>query len=254
MFRQKLERILTKICIYGGLLFLILQLSSCYPSLGYPFRILTRPFNQAFFAKKTNETFGPLQETYEDYKDPHPNQIITVNGHKIKKTFVKIYRATGYVAWVDQNDALIKSWYLAAGNTKVEGLYDSVAPIDLSLVFGKTAEKENVKKIKFSHSENFLSAEIPHGVYYDDKDVTNIHVIPASRTIKKALKNINRGEIVSIVGYLTDWSGTDDLSYAEFQTARYAGEISKQRIGGQVSGLCKQLLLTKIILNGYVYE
>ena len=253
MYRT-LKKIIKKILFYGGLLFLTLQISSCYPSVGYPFRMIMRPFNQAFFAKKSDKPLGDLKETYEDYTDPHPNQLITVNGHKIQKTFVKIYRATGYVAWVDQNDALIKAWYLASGNVDGSTLYHDVAPIDLSLVFGKTAEKENLKKIKFSHSENFLSAEIPYGVYYDDKDVTNIHVIPSSNVIKKALKNINRGEIVYVEGYLTDWKGTGDLSYATYNTARYAGEISEYISGGQKAGLCKQLFLTKLILNGYIYE
>ncbi len=254
MFRQKLERILTKISIYGVLFFFILQLSTCYPSVGYPFRMIIRPINQAFLAKKTNTPLGDLKETYEDYTDPHPSQLITVNGHKIQKTFVKIYRATGYVAWVDQNDALIKSWYLASGNVDGSTLYHEVAPIDLSLVFGKTAEKENLKKIKFSHIENTLETYILPGGYYDSKEVTNIHIIPSSNVIKKALKNINRGETIYVEGYLTDWKGTGDLSYADYNTARYAGEVSEYISGGQKADLCKQLFLTKLILNGYIYE
>ena len=249
-----IKEFLTKAIFYAGLLFLILQISSCYPSVGYPFRMMIRPINQVFLAKKADKPLGDLKEIYEDYKDPHPNQLITVNGHKITKTFVKIYRATGYVAWVDQNDALIKSWYLASGNVEGEALYDSVAPIDLSLVFGKTAEKENLKKIKFSHRENFLSAEATHDAYYDNKEVTNIHVIPASKVLKKALKNINRGEIVYVEGYLTNWRGTGDLSYADYNTAQYAGESSKYISYGNKADLCKQLFLTKLILNGYVYE
>lgn len=252
---RKIERILTKTIIYGGLLFLILQLSTCYPSIGYPFRMVMRPINQHFYGKKINHEPILLQETYTPYKDPHPDQILKINGYNIKKTFVSIYRATGRVVWVDQNDALIKSWYLSAGNEEVEGLYDTVAPIDLSLVFGKTAEKENLKKITFSHSENFLSAEWrDYNVYYDPKEMTNIHVIPASPSIKKVLKSINRGDIISIVGYLTDWRGTGKLAHADFKTARFAGEISKDRIGGQASTLCKQLYLMKITLDGYEYE
>lgn len=255
-FQKKIKKLFTKTLIYGGLLFFILQLSTCYPSMGYPFRMIMRPVNQSLFGKKTNSQPAILQETYTDYKDPHPNQILTVNGYKIQKTFVKIYRATGHVLWVDQNDALIKSWYLASGSTKAEGLYDNVAPIDLSLAFGKTAEKGNIEKIDFDHSENFLHASYDpsDNVYYDNDDVTNIHVIPASRTIKSVLKNLNRGDIVSIVGYLTDWRGTGELSNITFETARFAGEESKIIMGGQKAGLCKQLYLMKITLNGYDYE
>jgi len=256
LFSKKIKKFFTKTIIYGGLLFLILQLSTCYPSIGYPFRMIMRPINQSLYGKKTNAQSPILEETYTEYKDPHPNQILTINGYKIQKTFVKIYRATGRVVWLDQNDALVKSWYLAAGNTKVEGLYDSVAPIDLSLVFGKTAEKENIQKIDFDHSENFLHASYDpsDNVYYDNEDVTNIHVIPASRTIKSVLKNLNRGDIISVVGYLTDWRGTGELSDVTFETARYKGEESKMIMGGQKAGLCKQLYLMKITLNGYDYE
>lgn len=252
-----LAGILTKTIFYGGLLFLTLQVSSCYPSVGYPFRMIMRPINQVFLAKKTDEPLGQLKETYEDYTDPHPKQLITVNGYKIQKTFVKIYRATGYVAWIDQNDALIKSWYLSAKNIEGEELYDNVAPIDLSLVFGKTADKQNLKRLKFSHSENLLMTEaIDPKAYIDTKEISNIHVIPTSRILKKVLKNINRGETVYIEGYLTDWSGTDNLSHVKFNTSKYPGEISPEIYGGfgKQTTLCKQLFLTKLILNGYIYE
>ena len=244
LFAKKIKKLFPKIIIYGGLLFLILQLSTCYPSVGYPFRMIMRPINQSLYGKKTNTQSPILEETYTPYKDPRPNQTLTINGYKIQKTFVKIYRATGRVVWVDQNDALIKSWYLAAGNTKAEGLYDSVAPIDLSLVFGKTADRENLKTIKFKHSDNMLQVKYSPYSYFNPKDLTEIYVIPTTYAIKRAVKTINRGDIVSVVGYIANWQGTDNLSDVKFESAQYPRESKNY----------KYLFVTKLILNGYLYE
>lgn len=245
-----------KITIWCILLFFLVQLSSCYPSLGWPIRTVFRPINQILFGTKTNHKETVLSEYYEDYKDSHPNQVVTINGYKIKKTFVKKYHATGYVAWVDINDALLKEWYLSASSGEGKYLYTAVAPIDLSLIFGRTAEPENVKKLDFYHEENMLGIYIPAGAYYNQKETTNIHVIPATPVIKRILRSLHRGDIVTVSGYLTDWSGTGNLSYAQFETARTPTDVHKTSLyGGRAgAGLCKQLYLTEITLNGYVYK
>lgn len=253
---MRIKELKFKIVVWSVLLFFLVQLSSCYPSLGWPIRTFFRPINMILFGKKVEQKEQPLAEYYEDFKDAKPNQVVTFNGYKIRKTFVKKYQATGYVAYLDVNDALIKSWYLGAGNEASKYLYTAVAPIDLSLVFGKTANPENLKKIKFSHGENILYARSKsHEAYYDVKEVTNIHVIPATPVIKRVLRSLHRGDIVTVHGYLTDWGGTGDLDWIYFETARTPSDIHTDALyGGKIAQKCKQLYLTKIILNGYEYE
>ncbi len=235
-----LKKIIKKTIIYGSLLFLILEISSCDPSMGYPLRAISRPINQILFAKKTNEPLGPLKETYEAYTDPRPNQIITINGQKIKKTFVNIYRATGYVLYSDRNDNFFRHLI----NNEKNNLRDDISLIDMYLVFGKTADRENLKTIKFKHSDNMLQVKYSPYTYFNPKDLTEIYVIPTTYAIKRAVKTINRGDIVSVVGYIANWQGTDNLSDVKFESAQYPRESKNY----------KYLFVTKLILNGYVYE
>lgn len=250
-FRKKIKKLTFKFLLFLILFFMLTQLSSCFPSFGYPIRLINRPILQTIHGTKVDKDETVLKETYTDYNDPKPNQIVTWEGYKIKKTFVKIYRATGIVVYVDPNDSLIKSWFYSHLGKDGQYLYDAIAPVDLSLAFGKTAEPDNLKKIKFSHYENSLIASFNGAdVYYNGSDVTNIHVIPATSVIEKVVKNLNRGDKVSIVGYLTNWQGTEALSSAKFNTATYAGEISPD----SSAGLCKQLYLMEVIVNGYKYQ
>lgn len=250
--KKKAKRFAFKGVLYLICFFMLTQLASCFPSFGYPIRMINRPILQAFHGIKADSEKLTLKETYTDYKDPHPNQIMHWEGYEIKKTFVKIYRATGIVVYVDPNDALLKSWFYSHLNKKVQTLYDAIAPVDLSLVFGKTAEPDNLKKLKFSHYENMLRIQPKtRDAYYNSADVTNIHVIPANSVIEKVVKNLHSGDTISVVGYLTDWSGTGELADADFKTSRFAGEMTPESPN---VGLCKQLYLMEITLNGYTYK
>lgn len=233
-------------------LFLLTQISSCYPLIGYPLRAVNRPLNQHFLGKPAKEPFTELKEIFTPFKDPHPNSRHIWGGYPIQKTFVKHYQAKGTVLYVDINDALIKGWYLA-GKSESSKMYKKVAPVDLSIAVGKTGQPENVRNLNIGHEENGLFISYTNA-YYSEKEVENIHVIPATPKLTKVLKNLQKYDIVYIEGFLVNWGGTGELSRTKFNTAQYAGQISHQRAGGVETGLCLQLYLTKIIFNGHIYQ
>lgn len=255
VLKRKLEALSWRVLWWGVALFFLVQLSSCYPTLGYPIRMVMRPINQTLYGKKVNVDQSVLAETYVPYNDPKPKEYVEWAGHRLRKTFVIQYKGTGRVVWLDSNNAMIKAWFLSAGNEESARMYKEVAPFDLSLVFGKTGAKENMKYLEFSHEENCLfSRKIDPRGYFDKKDITNIHIIPATKSIKQVVEHLQWDDIVTVEGYLTDWQGTGSLSFAKYDTARKSDDVSKYLMGGRRAGLCKQLYLTKIILNGYEYR
>ena len=255
MLKRKLQSLSWKALWLGIALFFLIQLSSCYPTLGYPIRMVMRPVNQTLYGKKVNVNQSVLAETYIKYNDPKPKEYVEWGGHRLRKTFVIQYKGTGRVVWLDSNNAALKAWFLSAGNEESAHMYKEVAPFDLSLVFGKTGAKENMQYLEFSHEENVLfSRKIDPRGHYNRNEITNIHVIPATPTIKKVVAHLQWDDIVTVEGFLTDWQGTGNLSFAKYETARTADAISDERVGGKQTGLCKQLYLTKIILNGYEYK
>ena len=240
-----LKKIIKRTIIFGGLLFLVFEIVSLDPTLGYPLHIASRYINQSLFAKKTDEPLGPLQSIYEDYTDPHPNLVITINGRKIQKTFVKIYRATGTVLYSKQNDGLFNRLI----SCEKQNLRNSISPVALYLALGKTGSKENLRTLQVKHSQNTFQIRISPYSYFDPKELDQIFLIPTTYALKKAIRNINSGEIISITGYLANWQGTDDLSYAKFTSVQSPEKTKEKPLSNY-----KYLFLTKLILNGYVYE
>lgn len=239
-------------------LFLLLdQVGACSQTVRWPLVMIRRPFYQILYA--TGQQKIPLSEkkqVYTDYQDPNPKSKIHLRGYDILKTFVVHYQGYGKVGYLDTNDSLIKGWYLSSMNKKNSWTYKKVAPYDLLIVFGRMAEPVNFDNIEFNHGENIGFIRIKKkGIYWNTKDYENIHVIPANNRILKGVSLLHHGDDVYLEGYLIDWDSVDspreDLYY---QTARRSGDFSKQLAGGQRTLLCFQLYLTKLILNGYVYQ
>lgn len=55
-------------------------------------------------------------------------------------------------------------------------------------------------------------------------------------------------------GYLVHIKGLGNDKNFELKSALTAGEISHQKAGGQTTGLCRIIYLTKITFDGYIFE
>lgn len=249
--KRYFQRIITVVIIY-----LILdQLAACSPLIRWPLVTAKRPIYQLLYSVGEEEI--PLKEmerVYTPYKDPHPYQVIELNGQKISKTFVTYFRSYGRIAYLDTNDALIKGWFLSSGNKEKAWLYKKVVPYDMSIAYGQLAQPKIFNQVKFGHEENV-------GFIFSDRvkinlnEFDNIHILPANKRIRQIVSVLKKGDEVYLEGFLTDWdSPTVPREKQWYKTARYVGEKSHQRAGGRLSGLCYQLFLTKIILNGHVYK
>ena len=135
-------------------------------------------------------------------------------------------------------------------------MYDAVVPVDVSVIHGATAGESNWRKIKFSHEERLLwsSYLFKDNPIYNRDEINNNHVIPANQNILRALRIAKIGEPIYMEGYLIDWTGTGKYADYKFNTAVTPGEISKEKAAGLITGLCRQIFVTKIAFDGYAFQ
>lgn len=215
--------------------------------------VLRRPAYQYWYGQPAALPEDTPQEESIVPLDEENWQAAKVGEYEILFRRRRQYAVLGRVVFVDHYDGWLKTWYLSAGRKAVK-LYNAVAPFDLSIIHGETAADGNWQKIDFDHEERALLWRYASGVRADSREINNNHSIPASENVRAALKILRAGEKVYAEGYLVDWKGSGEFAQVEFDTALEAGEISKQRLGGSLTGLCRQFLITKIVFDGYVFE
>ena len=178
------------------------------------------------------------------------------NGYPVTRVFKKKYALSGMLTYHDDNTTFWKKYFENSGN-EIGRTYNRIASHDLTIVWGKMAAPDNLKKIKFVHELNGVMYSCKESdCYVDGAEINNFHIIPANKRIDKALSALptSRKVPIYVEGYLTNWYGTGDYQYLTMETALDSHTISRQKSGGQRTGLCYQLYLTKFVYDGYVFE
>ena len=208
------------------------------------------------FGKPTNIIHTDTSESFEELGNL-PWQQTTINGYQIKYRLRAKYHIIGRIIWIDWNDGLINTWYHSAGKQGTK-LYNAIATVDISIAHGATSDPDNLRKIKFSHSERALNYTY---LYKDNpiinhSEINNNHVIPASFAIRQAIAIMKKGDIAEFEGYLMDWQGTGKFSWFNIETATKSGDIHTRQLYGGIpgAGMCRQFYVTKIIYNGRLYQ
>ncbi|MBE6449446.1 MAG: hypothetical protein E7013_01940 [Alphaproteobacteria bacterium] len=218
---------------------------------------------QSFFGKPYSEELAISDnEVYIDLPEDS-FRTTTIAGHRIKFKLLKIYQSTGRVIYVDRYTNPIGKSFRDADESGTTRIYDEVVPQDITFVVGEFAKHP---KIKGSHEYRSggldYDDEYTYGIYRKyahlyDTHLTNIHTIAASAAVQKGLDILKAGDVATLEGYLIYWeTRLPDGYIMDFKSAVYAGEKhTKQKYGGISGvGLCKQLLLTKIVFDGYTFE
>ncbi len=125
-----------------------------------------------------------------------------VNGYEADITFKAEYEIEALVVHTKRYDS------------KVSG---ALAPVDLALAWGKTAEYNDRINFHWSQSGrwyswhvNDLDELIPVGdVENVEKSSSNNHIIPADNNVKTTVLKIRRGDRVKLKGYLVDVDASD---------------------------------------------
>ena len=222
--------------------------------IGWDF-ILKKPFYQQLYGVPTNEK---LEIWNRDVFSDLPQQKIIplkVNGYDIEIQAIKAFKTVSRIVYVDRYTPL-GTWYRSREGAR---LYDKIVPQDVSTATGISGR--NPECFKFSHEYRCLHSKYsgdpscPRGIFENaDADISNNHSIAASLNVQKGLDILEKGDIAAIEGYAVYWNGTGNLSYQRFESAITLGQISEQLSGGQKTGLCRQLLITKLTFDGYTFE
>ena len=117
-----------------------------------------------------------------------------------------------------------------------------IAPVDLAVGWGKLSDPEVLKQIYFRQNNRFLYwrvGEFPIPRKELEHSTTNIHIIPANDSVEARVRDLKRGELIKLKGYLVDAkTGNNDV----WQTSR-----SREDSG---DGACEILLVEAIESKG----
>lgn len=219
--------------------------------------VLKAPVYRYVYATKSDVVYNgePLDVSISYLSQEQPIQFARIGGYDIEYVFKASYQGWSRAVYVDvyEDDFHIGQKTL---QVKINNFYNSVSPLDLSLLSGETAQEGNWQKLDVNHEYRVLHISYE----YEDKPVfrynefSNLHILPANKKIRKGFDTINKGDIVFVKGWLLDWKGTGELKDIEFKTALSQGEISDDKYGGKISGKCYYLYVTELIVDEYKFK
>ncbi len=124
-----------------------------------------------------------------------------------------------------------KRFYSAFDVDPEDRLYSKLVPVYLCLVWGKLAEPEYDKKIRYNQGKRNCEwrtdDELPVGYKYVKSHFSNNHIIPANENIHTAIRDINIKEKVVLQGFLVNVF----LKSNEKEAFFFANQFEKNRRG-----------------------
>ena len=122
------------------------------------------------------------------------------------------------------------------------GRESDLSPIDLALGWGPMSDESILDHIKISQSARWYRTRYEYPAPLDDQQIiwnsSNMHMIPSSSRVEKAMKDLRHGELVTLKGYLVD---VDHVSGWAWRTS-----MSRKDTG---AGACEIVYVESIALN-----
>lgn len=107
------------------------------------------------------------------------------------------------------------------------GRESELSPVDLALGWGPMSDEAVLNKIKIRQSNRFYYWKVkkfPIPRRDIEQNSANMHLIPASNEIAKAIKKIRVGQVVEIVGYLVRVQARDGWRWKSSLTRKDTGQ------------------------------
>ena len=125
-----------------------------------------------------------------------------------------------------------------------------ISPMDLTIAWGKLAEREYGRYVSYSHGNRWYFYQYkpgsPVNPSYIISHSSNNHIIPASENIRRAIKTIKRKEKVILEGYLVNLKGIYNG-----QTIAWNTSLLRTDTG---SGSCELFYVSKVRIETRIYE
>ena len=181
---------------------------------------------------QVNPDIEPLQtEIAEDLS------IIKINGKDFSSELTPRYNYS-----ISAKVILRKNYYY-------DYPFSNISPMDLGLGWSVMTDDSILNRLDIRNSNRFLvwhswEDDLP---YKEMANCTsNVHIIPATENLSKALKKIDNRDIVYLEGYLVDVYMVDGTDIFEMKTSAIRSDSGW--------GACEILYVKKLILDDKCYE
>ena len=140
---------------------------------------------------------------------------------------------------------------MIAGRKSYSGGWNGeLAPFDLALAWGRLAEPDCDRYIKYSQSGRWYfyryTGECPVGSDYIASHSANSHIIPATANVRKAIGITRKKERIILQGYLVNVDGTYKNATVWWRTSHSRSDTG--------DGSCEVFYVKRVTIGGYVYE
>lgn len=123
------------------------------------------------------------------------------------------------------------------------GRESSLSPVDFALGWGRMSDPAVVSRLSISQSGRWYhwrySGEPPIPHREIEVSSANVHLVPASKEVARALARAQTGSIVSLRGYLIEAQGSDGWSWRS--------SLSRDDTG---NGACEIMFVQAVDING----
>jgi len=131
----------------------------------------------------------------------------------------------------------------------LHGFMNELAPYDFALVWGDMPLY--LKQMKFRQTSRFCLFNMKKNAtvtpQYVQNHMSNNHLIPASKNIKKAMKIARKGDLIRIEGHLVDV----EASRNGRMIAAWGSSVSREDTG---NGACELIYVTLLRIGDTIYE
>lgn len=120
----------------------------------------------------------------------------------------------------------IEARVLSASTYRLDREAD-LAPVDLALGWGRMSDSAVLDRLSISQSGRFYfwrAEEFPIPRREIETHSANMHMIPSSPAVERKLKNVSRGQIVTISGYLVEAKAADGWRWRSSLTRDDTGQ------------------------------
>ena len=154
------------------------------------------------------------------------------------------------MTWTMQPRASYQISARVLGNKRYFDWQSSVVPRDLALAWGDMSDPAIDEWIRWRQSDRWYHSEwnggLPYSQSYIASHTANVHIIPATDNLDKALRQLEENDLLYLEGYLVDLKVVDGARVGQVKTS-----LSREDTG---DGSCEILYVERLIINGRLYE
>ncbi len=154
------------------------------------------------------------------------------------------------MTWTIQPRASYQIAARVLGNKRYYDWQSGVAPRDLALGWGDMSDFSVDEWIHWQQSNRWYHYEWdstpPYSSSYITSHSANVHIIPATDNLDKALRQVEKDDLVYLEGYLVDLQVHDGARVGHVNTS-----LSREDTG---DGACVVLYVERLVVNGRLYE